>query len=442
MKTLIGTKIPKEKSSNNVGTTSRDAPLEKTYYELIEEQINKYPHKDIFSDYNSGHFQYTRLDTHAKALGAGLFEILGRKCDSSYTVSSPITPEALVGQIAAPLAGKWFGAFDYHFKGEQLIKAIRAAQSGVLLFTKRTENIERMDDLYEVFEYLKKRNYLDNRYLDDKRVPLLRAIVQNTIEETPGVALHAAILNYSNTPSSRKFQLKWNDVSSLFVDGDFNTVALTQSNIINTGKFTGELLGIDHDDVILSTLPIYRAVGQSLGLGLALSRQAKLVFPADSMQPLVVLDALASYKATVMASTQSDWKKFLSGTVGANKKFKDLKKAIVVVDAHETVDGTLLNQISDFTGVKNVHVVRGNDLTSGAFSVDDQLLPHLEARVVDSSGKVVAPGSSGSIQLKGYNVFSRYLHNEELTKKTIQDGWLSTNLNGKASSEGSVKVDL
>jgi fatty-acyl-CoA synthase len=54
--------------------------------------------------------------------------------------------------------------------------------------------------------------------------------------------------------------------------------------------------------------------------------------------------------------------------------------------------------------------------------------PGVEARIVDvDSGRVLAPGERGELQLRGYNVFRGYYNDPEATARTLDaDGWLHT----------------
>jgi len=56
-----------------------------------------------------------------------------------------------------------------------------------------------------------------------------------------------------------------------------------------------------------------------------------------------------------------------------------------------------------------------------------RLMPNMEARLVDDSGRDVPKGSQGELWVKGSNVMKGYLNNPEATQNTItQDGWLKT----------------
>lgn len=59
-----------------------------------------------------------------------------------------------------------------------------------------------------------------------------------------------------------------------------------------------------------------------------------------------------------------------------------------------------------------------------------------EVRIVDESGKDVAPGEVGEIICKGSLVMKGYWNNPEGTKETIKDGWLHTGDLGRVDEDG------
>jgi len=65
---------------------------------------------------------------------------------------------------------------------------------------------------------------------------------------------------------------------------------------------------------------------------------------------------------------------------------------------------------------------------------------HLKLRIVDKSGRDVAPGEPGEIIVKGPNVFTRYWNKPVETAESIRDGWFHTNDMGRRDDEGFVSV--
>jgi len=63
--------------------------------------------------------------------------------------------------------------------------------------------------------------------------------------------------------------------------------------------------------------------------------------------------------------------------------------------------------------------------------------PHVECKVVDETGKTVAPGVQGEICTRGYSVMKGYWDEPERTAEAIDsDGWMHTGDLGVIDSEG------
>jgi thioesterase domain-containing protein len=64
----------------------------------------------------------------------------------------------------------------------------------------------------------------------------------------------------------------------------------------------------------------------------------------------------------------------------------------------------------------------------------------MEMRIVDENGDEVPAGTSGSLEVRGPVVFSRYYRNPEATESSFHDGWFITGDNGKIEADG--QLDL
>jgi long-chain acyl-CoA synthetase len=65
-----------------------------------------------------------------------------------------------------------------------------------------------------------------------------------------------------------------------------------------------------------------------------------------------------------------------------------------------------------------------------------KVLPILEDKVVDASGKELPPGQPGELLVKGCQVMKEYWNNPEATRQTIVDGWLHTGDIAKTTEDG------
>jgi len=63
-------------------------------------------------------------------------------------------------------------------------------------------------------------------------------------------------------------------------------------------------------------------------------------------------------------------------------------------------------------------------------------VPELSLRIVDATGRDVAPGESGEFLVKGPGMFRGYLNRPAATREVMRDGWLHTGDLGRADSRG------
>jgi crotonobetaine/carnitine-CoA ligase len=63
-------------------------------------------------------------------------------------------------------------------------------------------------------------------------------------------------------------------------------------------------------------------------------------------------------------------------------------------------------------------------------------VPELSLRIVDATGRDVAPGESGEFLVKGPGMFRGYLNRPAATREVMKDGWLHTGDLGRADSRG------
>ena len=100
----------------------------------------------------------------------------------------------------------------------------------------------------------------------------------------------------------------------------------------------------------------------------------------------------------------------------------------------------VMKQVIDKMNMTEVTIAYGMTETSPVSfhtSVDDELerkvgtvgrtIPHVESKIVDTDGHIVAPGETGEILTRGYNVMLGYWDDEEKTSEAIDAaGWMHT----------------
>ena len=67
--------------------------------------------------------------------------------------------------------------------------------------------------------------------------------------------------------------------------------------------------------------------------------------------------------------------------------------------------------------------------------------PHVEVKIVDEEGRIVAPGMPGELMTRGYSVMLGYWNDPELTEEAIDAaGWMHTGDQATIDEEGFCKI--
>jgi HIP---CoA ligase len=68
-------------------------------------------------------------------------------------------------------------------------------------------------------------------------------------------------------------------------------------------------------------------------------------------------------------------------------------------------------------------------------------MPGMELRIVSPEGSPLAPGETGEVLIRGYNVMQGYLNDSEATNRTIDaEGWLHTGDLGSLDDAGNLRI--
>jgi len=240
-------------------------------------------------------------------------------------------------------------------------------------------------------------------------------------------------------------------------------VMLSHRNIVSNVMGVSYHVAINHDDVLLSVLPLHHTYEATAGFLTALYQGASVYYAeslrrlADNMEqvrPTVLLGVPALFEAMyrriesgVAEAGRAKYQagRFVAG-LGSRLLGFDFRRK-VFRKVHERFGGRLRLLISGGAAMDpqiirgfrelGIQFIQGYGLTeySPIVSVnrpdhykDDSVglpLPHTEIRVVD-----------GEIVLRGHCLMSGYFKNEEATAEVIQDGWFYTGDLGYVDEDG------
>lgn len=232
---------------------------------------------------------------------------------------------------------------------------------------------------------------------------------------------------------------------------------LTHRNILNNGFFVGELLGYTEVDRVCTPVPFFHCFGMVMGTIAAFSHGACIIIPAPSFKPRESLKAVQAAGATSLYGVPT---MFINELAEAEDHIEygspyDLKTLRTGIMAGSSCPSTTMRRVMDEFNMNGISICYGMTETSPvSFQTrqDDpldkrvntvgQIMPHLEAKVVDDeTGEVLPVGQQGEILVRGYSVMKEYWEHPEKTAEAIDaEGWMRSGDLGVIDEDGYLSV--
>ena len=212
---------------------------------------------------------------------------------------------------------------------------------------------------------------------------------------------------------------------------------LTHFNVLNNGYFTGEGLKFTSSDKLCVPVPLYHCFGMVLSNVAALTHGAALVYPAEAFDPLTVLETVEAERCTALHGVPT---MFIAELGHPNFKEFNLSSLRTGIMAGSPCPIEVMRRVVDEMHCKEMIIAYGMTETSPIITLtetDDpiekqvttvgRISPHVEVKIIDDNGRIVAPGTTGELLSRGYNVMQGYWDDPKLTAESIDvAGWMHT----------------
>jgi fatty-acyl-CoA synthase len=277
-------------------------------------------------------------------------------------------------------------------------------------------------------------------------LPNLRIVIQIGGPQVPGtiafdeVSARGGAAERAALQSVRR-QLQFDDAINIqFTSGTTGSpkgVTLTHHNILNNGYFVGRAMRLTSADRICIPVPLYHCFGMVMGNLAAVTHGCAMVYPGEWFDPLATLDIVQSERCTALYGVPTMFISELDHSEFARFDLSSLRTGIM---AGAPCPIEVMRRVVDRMNMREITIAYGMTETSPVSfqsAVDDPLerrvatvgriQPHLEAKIVDSEGRIVPRGQSGELCTRGYSVMLGYWDDEEKTDEVIEAaGWMHT----------------
>ncbi len=227
---------------------------------------------------------------------------------------------------------------------------------------------------------------------------------------------------------------------------------LSHHNILNNAYFTGERMGYSEQDRVCVPVPFYHCFGMVIGNLCCTSRGACVVVPAESFDPLAVLETVQAERCTSLYGVPTMFIAELDHPRFAEFDLSSLRTGVM---AGAPCPVEVMKQVQSRMHMRDVTIVCGMTETSPTATqttTDDPLqkrvetvgraAPHVEIKIIDpATQQIVLRGTPGEQCTRGYNVMLGYWNDAEATAKAIDsNGWMHTGDLAVMDADGYVSI--
>jgi 4-hydroxybenzoate-CoA ligase len=216
------------------------------------------------------------------------------------------------------------------------------------------------------------------------------------------------------------------------------------TSLMDTARLYGQgILGIREDDVIFSAAKLFFAYGLGNGMSFPMSVGATTILLPERPTPDSVFATLAKYQPTIFCGVPT-----LYGAILANPactREAGSQRVRACISAGEALPAELgkawaarfgVDILDGVGSTEMLHIYVSNRPGKVRYGTSGTAVAGYEIKLVDETGKVVAPGEIGEMLVKGPTAADGYWNQREKSRATFEGQWMRTGDKYTCSEDG------
>ena len=387
-------------------------------------------------------WSYGELKERADAFAAGLLA-LGLEPGDRVGIWSPNNAEWVVTQFATAKAGLILVNINPAYRLTEAEYALNKVGCKALVSAAGFKSSDYLAMLRKLAPEL---DTAAPGKLEAGRLPRLESVIHISGGEQPGMFAFEDIAPRAGDAERARLEeitakLQFDDpINIQFTSGTTGLpkgATLSHHNILNNGHFIGETMALGEEDRICIPVPLYHCFGMVLGNLACVTHGAAMVYPAEAFEPLSVLECVEAERCTGLYGVPTMFIAELEHPDFAKFDLTSLRTGIMagspcpIEVMRRTVTDMHMSEVTICYGMTETSPVSFQSLLDDPLerrvSTVGRVHPHVEAKVIDAEGRIVAPGEPGELCTRGYNVMLGYWGDEARTAEAIDAvRWMHT----------------
>jgi fatty-acyl-CoA synthase len=384
---------------------------------------------------------YSELKARSDAFASGLLA-LGLEPGDRVGIWAPNCAEWTVAQFATAKAGLILVNVNPAYRLGELEHALRVVGCRALITAARFKTSDYIAMIRELVPDLGNGG---GGELNSSRLPELRYVISIAGKHN-GCLTFDRVLEQGKRAGNKRLDtvsttIQMDDAVNIqFTSGTTGLpkgATLSHHNLINNAFFVGEATGIEPGSRVCIPVPLYHCFGMVMGNLGCVTHAATMVYPSEAFDPLRTLEAVEAERCDVLYGVPTMFIAQLNHPEFSRFDLGSLRRGIM---AGAPCPIEVMKEVASVMHMSEITIAYGMTETSPVSfqsSRDDPLelrvstvgriQPHLEVKIVNRDGQIVARGEAGELCTRGYSVMLGYWHDEARTKDAIDSaGWMHT----------------
>lgn len=438
---------------------SSDKPLiGQTIGDYFDYIVEKYPDNTaVVSKHQNIRLTYEELEIKVNQCAKAMLSIDLKRGDR-LGIWAPNCVEWLIVQLATSKLGVILVNINPAYRLDELEYALKNVQVKALVIADKFKTSDYAGMIYELVPELKKNH---NPIFKCKRLPDLQTVVSLAPKNLDGILMWDEFMDMGNEIDYHKVfeiqqSLNFDDAINIqFTSGTTGRpkgATLSHHNILNNADIITTLQNLTEKDKMIIPVPLYHCFGMVLGNLGCVTKGATMVYPSDSFDAEIVLQAIEEEKGTSLYGVPT---MFFAQLNHPNFKKYDLSSLRTGIMAGALCPVELMKRVQSEMNMHEVEIGYGMTETSPIstqtridapfekrVSTVGQVLPHTEIKIIHpETGQVVPLGEPGELCTRGYCVMIGYWGDEEKTKQSIDSSrWMHSGDLATMDADGYVNI--